>query len=108
MLISRLPPPRSAMQRGGVSGPSAAMAASLPSRDSSAPLITSSAIPAFCLMCRTKASRLRASRGAGGHGAITRHAEFVHHLLEMAKCFDAFLEDIFSKTMAQEHAFPEA
>ncbi len=50
----------------------------------------------------------RFARGAGGHGAITRHAEFVHHLLEMAKCFDAFLEDIFAKTMAQEHAFPEA
>ena len=64
MLNSRLPPPRSMMQRGGASGPKAARTASLPRRDSSAALITSREMPDCCLILRTKASRLRASREA--------------------------------------------
>src|SRR2546429_7256964 len=64
MLISRLPPPRSTMQRGTASGPRAANTASLPRRDSSDGLITSRAIPDFLFMARTNASWFRASRVA--------------------------------------------
>src|SRR4029077_4391374 len=50
----------------------------------------------------------RFAGSAGGHGAITRHAKFVHHFLEMAKRFHTLLESIFAETMAQEYAFAEA
>src|SRR2546429_4270949 len=64
MLISRLPPPKSTIQRGAASGPKAASTASRPRRDSSAALITSRRTPDFRLIARTNASRFSASRVA--------------------------------------------
>src|SRR5580704_9871999 len=108
MLISRLPPPRSTMHRGGASGPSAAMAASRPSRDSSALLITSREMPHFLLISRKKFLVAGLSRCAGSHGAIARHAIFFHHFLEVTKRLNAFFEDVFGEAVPQENTFAEA
>ena len=88
MLISRLPPPRSTMQRGGASGPSAAHTASRPRRDSSAALITSSVIPDFCLMRRTNTLRFRASRVA--LVATARYRVTPNSSINSRKCRKAF------------------
>src|SRR5208337_1293033 len=64
MLSSRLPPPRSTMQRGCAPGPMAARAATRPRRDSSLALTTSRRMPVVCLTRCTKVCRFCASRVA--------------------------------------------
>jgi len=46
--------------------------------------------------------------GAGGDGAIFGDAVFLHDFVEMAKCFDGFLENFFAEAVANENAFAEA
>jgi hypothetical protein len=91
------------MQRGA-SGPKAASTASLPSRDSSPALITSSSTLYSANKC---SAVLRFAGGAGGHRAITRHAEFIHHFAEMAEGLRGFLENLFAEAVAQENAFAQ-
>src|SRR6267143_458484 len=70
ILISRLPPPRSTTQLGGDSGPRAAVAASLPRRDSSFAVMTSRRRPVACLTRRTRVPLLWASREAEGKAFV--------------------------------------
>jgi hypothetical protein len=108
MLSSRLPPPRSIMQRGGASGPNAARTASRPRRDSSVALMTSRDIPDFCLILRRKASRLRASREAlvaTARYLVTPKSSMIS--LKWEKAFTDFLKSFSLKRCRRKTPSPK-